>query len=134
LSVTLRKAGITKNVDINWGINSVSNIYPSGIQLRKRNKVSKVTLIRLVFCELAIIKLQSVNTCWNSLFMDSFRFFALVWVIWPLEKSKTSSLQKVIENNLLKVRKESLIFLKWNITWVTLRSPCYFDTLFRLFY
>ncbi len=77
---------------------------------------------------ITIIKLHSWKTSWNSLHIVSFRCLAFVWVNWPLEKSKTSSLRRP------KIR---LIIQTINtiqkLTLTTLKSPYYFDILTRLF-
>lgn len=66
-------------------------MYPRGIQLRNLSRVSKVTATSGTFCELSITNWQSWKICENSLHIVSFRCFAFVCVICPLEKSKTSS-------------------------------------------
>lgn len=72
-------------------INLVSKIYPRGIQFKNLSSVSNVTATNGTFCELSITNWQSWNICENSLHIVSFKCFAFVWVICPLEKSNTSS-------------------------------------------
>lgn len=47
--------GITKKVEIKVGTSSVSKMYPNGIQFKNLSNVSRVTVIRLIFWELALI-------------------------------------------------------------------------------
>lgn len=72
-------------------------MYPSGIQFKKRNNVSNVDPTSGAFCELSITNWHSWKICENSLHMLSLRCFAFAWVICPLEKSNTSSLQEGIQ-------------------------------------
>lgn len=72
-------------------ISLVSKIYPRGIQFKNLKRVSRVTATSGTFCELSMTNWQSWKICENSLHIVSFKCFAFVWVICPLEKSKTSS-------------------------------------------
>ena len=66
-------------------------MYPSGIQLKNRRRVSRVALIRLVWVALFKTSLQSWKMEENSAHMTVFKFLVFADVIWSAEKSKTSS-------------------------------------------
>ena len=104
--------GTSKNLQINVWISVVSKIYPSGIQLRNLNKVSKVAPTKGGFCEFSKTYWQSVKTSENWEHMVSFKCLAFVWVIWPLEKSKTSSLRSL-----------RMIMLFWHKDSLVLDAP-----------
>ncbi len=52
--------------------------------------------------------LQSWKICENSLHMVSFKCFAFAWVIWPCEKSKTSS-DSSLSTCMLFAQRDSLV-------------------------
>jgi len=80
-SVTLRNSGASRNLLLNVSIMDVSNIYPRGIQLRKRRRVSSVVLIRLGWLAVAKTSWQSLKIDANSLHMLAFKFLVFVDVI-----------------------------------------------------
>lgn len=61
---------------------------------------------------LTMTNIQRRKTCWNCEHMVSFRCLALVWVIWPVEKSNTSS-----DSNL------RMTMLFWHIDSLVLLAP-----------
>ena len=69
----------------------VSKMYPSGIQLKKRRRVSRVALIKLAWVALFNTSLQSWKMEENSAHITVFRFLVFAEVIWSAEKSNTSS-------------------------------------------
>lgn len=66
-------------------------MYPRGIQLKKRRRVSSVALIKLAWVALFKTSLQSWKMDENSAHMVVLRSLVFADVIWSAEKSKTSS-------------------------------------------
>lgn len=90
-SVTFLNSGISRKRVRSVSMIGVSKIYPRGIQLKNRSKVSKVDLIRLAWVALFKTSLQSWKMEENSAHIVVFKFFVFVDVIWSAEKSNTSS-------------------------------------------
>ena len=75
----------------------------------ERSNVSKVAPTSGAFCEFSNTNWHSVNTSENCEHMVSLRCLALVCVICPLEKSKTSSLSN-FKMIMLFWQRDSLVF------------------------
>lgn len=91
LRVTFLKSATLKNLVTRVSMMFVSKMYPRGIQLRKRNKVSRVALTKLGLSAICKTSEHSWNMEENSAHMLFLRSRVFFCVICSAEKSKTSS-------------------------------------------
>lgn len=115
--VTFLNIGTLRNFVMSVWLRLVSKMYPNGIQCMNLRSVSSVDTTSMAFCEWNRTYWQSWKMCENSLHIESFKCLIFVWVIWPSEKSNTSSLSSFMMT-ILFWHRASLLRLLPTISWM----------------